>query len=234
MKHTLHRIALIFFLVNLIAIGSSIISGFHHGRLAYRFEEKQAMTFFSSNQLFGTALLAWATYLVQRKLLKRDPWKDLSVFFWPLCAMGFFFLMLDESFQIHEGLDKWLGHAKGMRSDAGFDGLSTLGYGFVALGVCYYFRKEVLRYRSCLIYYVLGGIFLVLTSVLDLGNESQLQIVIEESFKILGVVSFLLAYLGALLGSVEDARAALGRAEPEPAVAAVESPPERLRRMARG
>jgi len=232
-KQALHRIALVFFLINLIAIGSSIVSGYQRGKLAYRFEEKQAMTYFSSNQLAGTALMAWATYLAHRKLLKRDPRKDRSVFFWALSALGFFFLMLDESFQIHEGLDNYISHSRTVHGDAGFDGLATLGYGVVAAGVCYYFRAELLRYRRCLIYYAIGGVFLVLTSVLDIGNESQLQIVIEESCKILGVVAFLTAYIGAFLGSVEEA-AAMQRAPAEAATESVLRSPERIRRVAQG
>jgi hypothetical protein len=225
----------VFFLINLIAIGGSIISGYHRGKLAYRFEEKQAMTYFSSNQLAGTALMAWATYLAHRKLLKRDPRKNRSVLFWALSALGFFFLMMDESFQIHEGFDNFIAHGgKGGHTNAGFDGLATLGYGIVAAGVCYYFRAELLRYRRCLIYYAIGGVFLVLTSVLDIGDESQLQIVIEETCKILGVVAFLMAYLGAFIGSLEEAGAAMRSAPAEVADEIVQRTPERIRRAAQG
>ena len=39
-----------FFLVNLVAISASIISGYHRGNVAYRFEEKQTMTYFPPTQ----------------------------------------------------------------------------------------------------------------------------------------------------------------------------------------
>ncbi len=43
------KLALAFFLVNLVAISASAISGYRLGNVAYRFEEKQTMTYFSSN-----------------------------------------------------------------------------------------------------------------------------------------------------------------------------------------
>jgi hypothetical protein len=104
-KLSMKRLALVFFLVNLVAIGASIISGYRRGNVAFRFEEKQAITFFSSNQLAATSLLAWIIYLLKRKLITRDGAYNRTALFWAISAFGFFYLMLDENFQIHEGMD---------------------------------------------------------------------------------------------------------------------------------
>jgi hypothetical protein len=202
-KLSITKLAVVFFLVNLIAITSSIISGYQRGKIAYRFEEKQAMTFFSSNQLAATSLLAWLTYLIRRRLLRKDPAAN-RISFWVISATGFFYLMLDESFQIHEGIDKNVSDAFGGHGDPMLDGVVTASYGIVAAAVCWYYRSEILRYPCALRYFILGGIFLALTSALDIGEETQLQIVAEESCKILGVVSFLVGHFAALLGSLDE------------------------------
>lgn len=198
------KFALACFLVNLTAIIFGVASGYHRGRLAYRFEEKQAITYFSSNQLAVTAFVGWMTYLVRRKLLRNGPAQRRSNLFWAISALGFFYLMLDESFQIHEGMDKSFAGFMGARGDPMLDGVVTGAYGLVAAAICYYFRAEILRYRGAVKFFCLGGVFLFITSVLDLGEETALQIVFEESAKLLGVASFLVGHLAALVGTLED------------------------------
>ena len=102
------KLALAFFLVNLVAISASAISGYRRGNVAYRFEEKQAITFFSSNQLGATSLLAWIIYLLRRRLIRIDQAHNRTGLFWVISALGFLYLMLDESFQFHEGMDTGL------------------------------------------------------------------------------------------------------------------------------
>ena len=91
-SNTLTRnLAIAFFLVNIIAIGASTFSGYKRDNLAYRFEEKQAITYFSSNQLGATSLLAWIIYLVRKKLIATGPAARRNVLFWMISALGVFF-----------------------------------------------------------------------------------------------------------------------------------------------
>jgi len=209
------NLAIAFFVVNLIAIAGSTVSGYKRGNLAYRFEEKQAITYFSSNQLGATSLLAWIIYLVRKKLIANDRAGHRNAQFWLICALGFFYLMLDESFQIHEGMDDTVFRFFGHHENPGLDGVSTALYGLAALAVCYYFRAEILRYRISLAYFCLGGVFLAATSALNIGEEGPLQIVIEESCKLLGVVSFLLAHFAAFIAALEEVRKTSAAAQSE-------------------
>jgi hypothetical protein len=208
---SMKRLALVFFLVNLVAIGASISSGYRRGNVAYRFEEKQAITFFSSNQLAATSLLAWIIYLLKRKLITRDRAYNRTALFWAISAFGFFYLVLDENFQIHEGMDTSLFRLFGHYENPMLDGVATGLYGVAAAVVCYYCRAEILQYRSTLGFFCLGGFFLVATSVLNIGEAGPVQIVIEESSKLLGVVSFLLGHFAAFAGALEEIQKSLIR-----------------------
>jgi hypothetical protein len=188
--------------VNIAAIAAGISSGYRKGDLALRFQEKQSITFFSSNQLAMTALLGLVIYLLRRHVLGRQP---ASVWFWLLSAAGFFYLMLDESFQFHEGMDSRVlelvdPDAKNPR----LDGLSTAFYGLVAFVVCWIFRAEVARFTGALVFFGMGGLFLAATSAANFGHAAPWRVVLEESCKLLGVASFLLAYVTAFLHSMAE------------------------------
>jgi len=188
--------------VNLAAIGAGILSGYRKGNLALRFEEKQSITFFSSNQLAMTALLGVVIYLLRRRVIGGQP---ASVRFWLVSAAAFFYLMLDESFQFHEGMDSRLlellvPDARNPR----LDGLSTALYGVGAFAVCWLFRAELTRSTAALAFFGIGGVFLAATSALNFGNAPPWRVVLEESCKLLGVASFFLAYVTAFLGSLAE------------------------------
>ena len=84
------------------------------------------------------------------------------------------------------------------------DGVPTALYGVAAAVLCWRFRSEILRYRATLPFFVVGGFFLGATSLLNVGEASSVQIVVEESAKLLGVVSFLLGHLAALAGVIRE------------------------------
>jgi hypothetical protein len=201
---SIKKLVVVFFITNLIAIGSCVISGYLRGNVALRFEEKQAITFFSSNQLGATSLLAWLIYVLRTRLLRGGRAARETPVFWVISAMGFFYLMADESFQFHEGVDTSLFRMFGHNENLMLDGVVTALYGLAAAAVCYYHRAEILRYRNTLALFCLGGFFLSVTSVLDIGEETKAQIVIEESTKLLGVTSFLLGHFAAFLGTLRD------------------------------
>jgi hypothetical protein len=195
-------LAALVYAVNLAAIVAGVASGHRRGDLALRFEEKQSITFLSSNQLALTALLGWVVYLLRRRALAPQPG---SVGFWLLSAAGFFYLMLDESFQFHEGMDSRVlelvdPDAKNPR----LDGLSTAVYGLGALVVCWLFRAEITRFPAAFVFFCVGGAFLLATSALNFGDAAAWRVVLEESSKLLGVASFLLAHIVAFLGSLAE------------------------------
>jgi hypothetical protein len=212
----LPRLAVAIYAVNVVAIVAGIMSGHRKGDIAMRFQERQTITYFSSNQLAMTALLAATVYLVRRHVLGRDV---RSTLFWLLSSVGFFFLMLDESFQFHEGMDSRVVDlvAPGAKNPR-VDGLSTAVYGLGALAVCWFFRADVLRWRPTFLFFCAGGVFLAATSALNIGDAPPWRMVAEESCKVLGVASFFLGYFAAFLGTVAEARERIGGAAVRPGV----------------
>ncbi len=217
----IRRTAAVFFACNLVAIVASAISGHARGALAHRFEEKEATTFLSAIQFGATAVLAWTTYLLRERLRIDDRLRDHR--FWAICALGFLYLTIDEAFQLHEGMDSAVARFVGVSEDPMRDGAATALYGLAAAMLCFWYRAEILRRRDTLYFFLLGGFFLAVTSLLNVGHETQLQIVLEESAKLMGVASFLLGCLAAFVSSVADVRERLtAAAEVERAVSYVD------------
>jgi hypothetical protein len=90
--------------------------------------------------------------------------------FWALSAGGFLYLMLDESFQFHEGMDSGVARLFGVTTDPKLDGAATLAYGVAVAAFCYWFRSEIFRYRQTVWLFAVGGFFLVVTSLLNAGR----------------------------------------------------------------
>lgn len=197
------RVATVFFLANLVAIVAAIMSGVADGNPAHRFEEKEAITILSAIQLAATALAAWMVHRLRRhgSTTRRE---GRDAVFWGLSAAGFLFLMLDEVFQFHEGLDTAIVRLWGGSGDPMLDGVATAIYGVIAAAVTYRYRREILRYPATLRLFVLGGFFLAATSLLNIGEATATGIVIEESAKLMGVVSFLLGFLAAFDGALRE------------------------------
>jgi hypothetical protein len=200
------RVALTLYTINLIAIVVAAADGVAKGEPALRFQERQAITYLSSNQLAATALLGWILFLLRDRLRRGDAARDPARWFWAVSAVGFFYLMLDESFQLHEGMDSGVARFFGVKEDPKLDGASTLAYGAAAAGLCYWFRSEIFRYRQTVRLFAAGGVFLVVTSLLNAGEATQPKIVLEESAKLLGVVSFFLGHLAAFARVVSEIR----------------------------
>jgi hypothetical protein len=197
-------IAAVVYVVNVAAIVSAVASGHRKGDLAIRFQEKQSITFLSANQLAMTAVVAAAIYLLRRHVLERRTGPTL---FWLLSSAAFLFLMLDEGFQFHEGIDSRLFELAGAGDEnPRIDGLSTALYGVGAFAVCWLFRTEILRFPATVRFFAVGGVFLAATSALNFGDAPAWQVVLEESCKLLGVCSFLLGFVAAALGTLAETR----------------------------
>lgn len=193
---------LVFF--NSILIASSVASGIGKGDMMLRFHEKETVTFFSALFL---GLTAWTSLFIYF-LKKKAGLKSERYAFWLLSAIGFIFLCLDEYFMAHEGIDDWVG-SWFMRSapHLNLDNLVIAFYGLAAVGVCYYFRRAILSHP--VMWPCLGfGVFCLAGTVVFHGLETRhiAYEVTEESFKIVGVTSFLLAYFQVLLTSLDRLR----------------------------
>lgn len=204
-ENWIYKVAACFIAANVAAILASVISGQAMGQLAFRFEEKQAITFLSSNQLGATALVAWLVFILRQQLTPSEARAGAG--FWAFSGMGFLYLMADESFQLHEGMDSAVYRLFGGQGDPVVDGAATAAYGLLAAALCYRYRREITRYPATLAFFLAGGLFLAATSVLNAGETTQVRIVIEETAKLLGVVCFLLGHLAAFAGIVSEVQA---------------------------
>lgn len=177
---------------DIILCVSSAIDGARHGDITYRFQERQTVTFFSAFMLGLTGFISYMIWRVKRKLHPGDKGKR----FWALSSCAFFYLMLDEYFMAHEGFEDAISFLLG-RPDMPIEAdWFVMGlYGVFAIFVCLYFRKEVIKHKKLLPFLIGGGIGLFGTALFDFLNSSPLAIVIEESFKIIGVSYLFVGFL---------------------------------------
>ncbi len=196
------RYLIIILLFNFLLITFSIIDGVKREDLSLRFQERQAVTFFSSLLLGLSGLISLVIYLLKRKI----PSSSRSVQFWLICSLGFFYLCLDEYFMIHEGLDNlviFLFKYSGAKSY--WDFLPLVLFGLIGIGVCLFYRKELLGHKEIFPFLFLGGLSFLGTvtfHILYPLYNNDILIVVEESFKILGVSFFFGGYLFSLISLI--------------------------------
>lgn len=196
-----------FFAFNAILISVFVVEGLnrpHVHTMAFRFEERQAGTFISALQLGLTSY----TCLVIWLLNKTRPFLK-SINFWLLSFCGFLYLTLDEWFMLHEGVDGALADLFRLFSERSgklmFDGAVLVLFGLIALAVCWFSRKEILKHKQMLFFFVLGGLFFIGTIATDILKPdevniraTQFSIMLEESCKLFGVSYFFAGFLSVL------------------------------------
>lgn len=181
----------IILILNFILIFFSIRDGLNKKDITLRFQERQTVTFFSALLLGFTGIISLIIYSLRKKLSPTD--KGFN--FWLFSSLGFFYLCIDEYFMAHEGIDNFVFSLfRESNQKLHLDGLVLGFFGLVALVICFLYRKELLRKREILPYLFLGGFCFLGMVTFDLLYSSlrDIGILIEESFKILGV-SFIFA-----------------------------------------
>jgi len=195
MKKTI-KIIVFVLLLNALVIFFNIKSGIGKGDMMLRFREREAVTFLSALMLGLTSLTSLFIYRIKKKanVLSR------GIKFWLFSSIGFFYLCMDEYFMAHEGMDEIVGSLFGKDiKDLNLDGLVIGCFGLLALGVCIYFRKELLKYKVIFPFLFLGAIGLCGTVVFHMLERIDIVFeVIEESLKVIGVSFFFTSYLAAL------------------------------------
>ena len=82
-----------------------------------------------------------------------------------------------------------------------FDALILGGFGLLGMGLFWYFRNELLKYREfSILFFVAGGCFLMMVLFDHYGSHASHWMILEDSFKLLGVTFFMGSYLSALAG----------------------------------
>src|SRR5262245_15324298 len=128
---------------NALLLTGSICLGLHKGDMDRYFQEGETVTFFSALFLAMTSLTAFFCSSLHMRLDKAS-WFN----FWSISCAGFFYLMLDENFMIHEGMDRAILRSLGRPENAyNFDGWILGGMGCVGLILIWRNRKELMRYK---------------------------------------------------------------------------------------
>jgi len=196
------RVFLAWPLVNWAAIIGAVSAGLHRGQATFYFKEHEFITFISALQLGFAAMTAWSVYIVQR-----GAGRGTGRRFWALCSFAFFWLMCDEWFMIHEGIDDGILGAMGY-TPAGrhflYDWLVIAGYGVGALLVSIRYYREVLCTRRRAGLFVAAAAFFLAQTVVDAWSGGAWLMVMEEGFKLISICLFFLFFLAAFYDSVES------------------------------
>jgi hypothetical protein len=160
------------------------------------FIEGGIVTWVDAFQIVALSLTAVAVY---RARSAQDD--SFGAAFWLVVAAGAVYLSLDESFEFHERMGQFLRDHHFPRPPLvnGWGDVVLISYAFPVLGVCWWFRREILADPEVLRYMLIGGAVLMVSQAIDTfgvheGRERFWWSVSEESTKLIG--------FGILLGAV--------------------------------
>jgi hypothetical protein len=196
-----HVSILVVLIFNALLITGSIIHGLHHRDITRYFREGETVTFFSTLFL---GLTAWTAFVCSR--LHAHLERNSKVNFWNLSFVAFFYLMLDENFMFHEGMDRAILSALGRPENLyNFDGWILGAMGMVALLLVFKSRHELLRYPDFFFLLKVGFFCFAGMVLADQFEGFSMSQLFDDSLKILGVSFFLAAYTNAFLAGLDRA-----------------------------
>jgi len=152
------------------------------------FIEGGIVTWVDAFQIFALSVVAVAVY---RARAAEDD--SAGAAFWLIVAAGAIYLSLDESFEFHEHIGNFFQTHHFPRPPLvnGWGDVVLISYALPVLGICWWFRREILADREVLSYLLLGAGVLVISQMLDTfgvhqGRERFWWSVSEESSKLIG------------------------------------------------
>jgi len=188
--------------LNCLAILGAILAGLRQDPVSFYFREREIITFLSALQLGMASLVSFLVFnMHHRRDDHRNQW------FWLLCSLGFLWLMADEWFMIHEGIDDGLLAAFGLHP-AGkhflLDWLVIAAYGVGALYLCLRYHHEIRRTSRRFALICSAAAFYLGTTFSDALGGGAWHMIVEESLKLISVNLFLLFFLTAFFESLRE------------------------------
>jgi len=186
-------ITLVTLFVNLFVLIASIVAGDIRGNVSFYFKEREAVTLFSAIQLAASSLIALQIFIIRKKYDRKD-----GYWFWFLCSFGFLWLMCDELFMIHEGIDDGILGALGYVPSGKhflYDWIVIALYGAAALVLSVKYQREIVKSRTRILFFVSAGLFYVAQTGIDAFAIGATQMVVEESLKLVSVCLFFLFFI---------------------------------------
>jgi hypothetical protein len=132
-------------LFNLLLLSNSIYSGLQKADIGYYFKEAKCVTFFSALFLGLTSFVSGLLAYLHCRRERLNPVLN----FWSLSSIGFFYLMLDEYFMIHEGMDRAILTALGLPERIyNFDGIILGLFGMAGLIILWKCWEQLCTYKT--------------------------------------------------------------------------------------
>ena len=117
--------------------------------------------------------------------------------FWSMGTFGFFFLMADEFFVMHEGIGRFLTYRLLNLPPSGsvdrLDAFVIGAYGAVGLALLFWHWRDLANIRGFFVYLAIGAMMALVSLAFDLGEDGVVRLYIEDGTKILANASLLLA-----------------------------------------
>lgn len=170
-------VALTTFGIDLLGIAIAISRAIILDRSPMRyFGERGFMTWISTLQLLIIAVLCWKVGTKRNSKLKSAPLKKRPEIFWRIAAAGMFFFALDETFKIHENLDKSILKLLQIEETSlttRLDDFIILFYVITGLLFIYWYRQELRHFLAAFIWLKWAVFFSFLTVFLDMFGHNR-------------------------------------------------------------
>lgn len=214
---TISSLLISIILFDIIAIIVAIAIGVHGENPLKHFGEHQFITWISAFQLLT---ISWLSYnILQTRRLARGHchWQD-SFMVWAIISFGFFFLAIDDLFQIHERIDHGIHYIFNVKETGVTDRIDDILialYGLVGMSILYTYREEMRKYRKVFPFLIYGFVLLFTMVALDvLTNRNDILVkfvhrdlsviihgcfsIAEDSLKVFAESFFLVGFYAAL------------------------------------
>jgi hypothetical protein len=169
------------------------------------FQEHQTLTSYSAALLFTSSLVCFLNCLVIRQMRSLGMSSQREYRFWALGSFGFFYLMADEYFVMHEGIGRFFSYRLLNLHHSGqvdrLDAFVIGTYGVIGLTLLVRHWRDLANIRGFFGFLTTGAVMAVVSLVFDLGEDGTVNLYIEDGAKILANASFLLACTAAAYGS---------------------------------
>ena len=165
------------------------------------FQEHQTLTSYSAALLYTSSVLCLLNCLAIRRLRSLGMSSIREYKFWAMGSFGFFYLMADEYFVMHEGIGRFFSYRLLHLQHSGLvdrlDAFVVGTYGAVGLTLLVLHWRHLADIRWFFGFLTMGAMMAVVSLVFDLGEDGVANVYIEDGAKILANASFLLACLSA-------------------------------------
>jgi len=161
------------------------------------FEEHNTLTSYSAALLYTSSLICFLNCLAIRHLKILGMSSEREYKFWALGSFGFFYLMADEYFVMHEGIGRFFTYRLLNLHHSGpidrLDAFVVGTYGVIGLTLLVRHWRDLANIPWFFGFLTVGAVMSIVSLVFDLGEDGVANLYIEDGAKILANASFLLA-----------------------------------------